>query len=139
MALLSRIIGSRLVRYGFVVVTVALGGWAIASRWHDIGPALGKIGLPISLASLALTLLALVASMWTWRVLLAGLGSPLRFSAAARVMFVGQLGKYLPGGLAGPGADGDGHRLRGAAVPRPLAPAWSTCQCRCCRRCSPRS
>jgi hypothetical protein len=99
MALLSRIIGSRLVRYGFVVVTVALGGWAIASDWHDIGPALGKIGLPISLASLVITLAALVASMWTWRVLLAGLGSPLRFSAAARVMFVGQLGKYLPGSV----------------------------------------
>jgi hypothetical protein len=99
MALLSRIIGSRLVRYGFVVVTVALGAYAIASDWHEIGPALGKIGLPISLASLAITLAALVASMWTWRVLLAGLGSPLKFSAAARVMFVGQLGKYLPGSV----------------------------------------
>ena len=99
MALLSRIIGSRLVRYGFVVLTVAIGVWAVVADWHDIGPALGRIGLPISLASLALTLAALVASMWTWRVLLAGLGSPLKFSAAARVMFVGQLGKYLPGSV----------------------------------------
>jgi uncharacterized membrane protein YbhN (UPF0104 family) len=99
MALLSRIIGSRLVRYGFVVVTIALGGYAIAKDWHRIGPALERIGLPVSLASVAITLLALLASMWTWRVLLKGLGSPLSFGAAARVLFVGQLGKYLPGSV----------------------------------------
>jgi glycosyltransferase 2 family protein len=99
MALLRRIIGSRLVRYGFVAVTVGLGGYAVVKDWHSIGPALGRIGLPISLASLAITLLALIASMWTWRVLLAGLGSPLSFGVAARVMLVGQLGKYLPGSV----------------------------------------
>src|SRR5436305_11861925 len=93
MALLRRIIGSRLVRYGFVAVTVGLGGYAVVRDWHSIGPALGRIGLPVSLASLAITLLALIASMWTWRVLLAGLGSPLSFGVAARVMLVGQLGK----------------------------------------------
>lgn len=99
MALLSRIIGSRIVRYGFVVVTVGLGAYAVAEDWHRIGPALGRIGVPMSLASLAITLAALVASMWTWRVLLAGMGSPLPFGVAARVMFVGQLGKYLPGSV----------------------------------------
>jgi uncharacterized membrane protein YbhN (UPF0104 family) len=99
MALLRRIIGSRLIRYGFVAATVALGGYAVVRDWHSIGPALGRIGLPASLASVAVTLLALLASMWTWRVLLAGLGSPLSLGVAARVMFVGQLGKYLPGSV----------------------------------------
>ncbi|MCW2933942.1 MAG: hypothetical protein JWM19_4904 [Actinomycetia bacterium] len=99
MALLSRIMGSRIVRYGFVVVAVGLGAYGVAAEWGKIGPALGRIGVPISLASLALTLAALVASMWTWRVLLAGLGSPLPFGVAARVMFIGQLGKYLPGAV----------------------------------------
>jgi uncharacterized membrane protein YbhN (UPF0104 family) len=99
MALLSRIIGSRLVRYGFVVLAVAGAAYAISYYWRQIGPAMGKIGLPMSLLALAITLLALVASMWAWRVLLAGLGSPLKFSVAARVMFVGQLGKYLPGSV----------------------------------------
>lgn len=99
MALLRRIIGSRLVRYGFVVVTLGFGAYAVIRDWRKIGPALGQIGVPVSLASLAITLLALVASMWTWRVLLAGLGSPLSFGVAARVMFVGQLGKYLPGSV----------------------------------------
>ena len=99
MALLRRIIGSRVVRYGFVVATVAFGAYAVTKDWHHLGPDLGRIGLTASLASVAITLLALVASMWTWRVLLAGLGSPLTFGVAARVMFVGQLGKYLPGSV----------------------------------------
>jgi hypothetical protein len=37
--------------------------------------------------------------MLAWRALLAGLGSPLPLPAAIRVMFVGQLGKYLPGAV----------------------------------------
>jgi hypothetical protein len=37
--------------------------------------------------------------MLAWRALLADLGSPLRLPAAIRVMFVGQLGKYVPGAV----------------------------------------
>ena len=99
MALLSRIIGSRVVRYGFVVAVVVLGIWAIVSDWHEIGPDLARIGLPVTLVSIVIDLLGCCASMWTWRVLLAGLGSPLPFGAASRVLFVGQLGKYLPGSV----------------------------------------
>jgi uncharacterized membrane protein YbhN (UPF0104 family) len=99
MALISRIIGSRLVRYGFVVAVVALGIWALVSDWHEIGPDLARIGLPMALVALVIDLLGCCASMWTWRVLLAGLGSPLSFRAASRVLFVGQLGKYLPGSV----------------------------------------
>jgi glycosyltransferase 2 family protein len=99
MALLRRIIGSRVVRYGFVVAVVALGVWALVSDWHEIGPDLARIGLPMALVALVIDLLGCCASMWTWRVLLAGLGSPLPFGAASRVLFVGQLGKYLPGSV----------------------------------------
>ena len=35
----------------------------------------------------------------TWRALLADLGSPLPLRAAAKVFFVGQLGKYIPGSV----------------------------------------
>jgi uncharacterized membrane protein YbhN (UPF0104 family) len=34
-----------------------------------------------------------------WRLLLASLGSPLPLRAAARIMLVGQIGKYLPGSV----------------------------------------
>ena len=37
--------------------------------------------------------------MLAWRALLADLGSPLPLPAAIRVMFVGQLGKYVPGAV----------------------------------------
>ena len=37
--------------------------------------------------------------MQVWRVLLAALGSPLEVRPTARVFFLGQLGKYLPGSI----------------------------------------
>jgi hypothetical protein len=44
-------------------------------------------------------LASLTAAMWVWRTLLAGMGSPLSLGVASRVLFVGQLGKYLPGSV----------------------------------------
>jgi hypothetical protein len=41
----------------------------------------------------------LYCGMRAWRAALAGLGSPLRTRDAARIYFVGQLGKYLPGSV----------------------------------------
>jgi glycosyltransferase 2 family protein len=99
MPLIRQILASRVTRWGFVVVAVGYGGYAISQRWADIDRALARIGLPVSLLALVFTLCALTASMWAWRVLLAGLGSPLPFGVAARIVFIGQLGKYLPGAV----------------------------------------
>src|ERR1700722_7150536 len=99
MALIRRILASQATRRGFVVVAVGYGGYAISKRWADIAHALARIGLPMSMVALVFTLGALTASMWAWRVLLAGLGSPLPFGVAARIVFIGQLGKYLPGAV----------------------------------------
>ena len=99
LALARAFLGSRLVRYGFVAVTIALGAYAVSRRWTDIHGALGHIGLRWSAAALAFVLAALVTSMLSWRALLTGLGSPLPVPISARIMFVGQLGKYLPGSV----------------------------------------
>jgi glycosyltransferase 2 family protein len=99
MPLLRHILASRATRWGFVAAAVGCGGYAISKRWADIGHALARIGLPMSLLALIFTLGALTASMWAWRALLAGLGSSLPFGAAARIVFIGQLGKYLPGAV----------------------------------------
>lgn len=99
MALIARLMASWIVRWGFVVAASGLGGYTIAGRWADIHQALGRIGLPSSLLALVAASAALAASMQAWRVLLAGLGSPLPFPAGARVFFIGQLGKYLPGSV----------------------------------------
>ena len=60
---------------------------------------LSSIGLAAALGALACGLVALVFTMLVWRALMAGLGSPLSVSVASRVLFVGQLGKYLPGSV----------------------------------------
>src|SRR5258708_25144182 len=99
LALARRVLGSRLTRYGFVAVTISLGAYAVSQQWTDIHGALDHIGLRWSAAALAFVLAALFTSMLSWRALLAGLGSPLPVSIGARIMFVGQLGKYLPGSV----------------------------------------
>lgn len=58
----------------------------------ELGP------LPL-LAALLPALGSVAAMMLAWRGLLAALGSPLAFRSAARVFFVSQLGKYLPGSV----------------------------------------
>jgi uncharacterized membrane protein YbhN (UPF0104 family) len=99
MAVISRILASRILRWGFVVLTISIGVYYVVDQWGDIHRGLDRIGLPVALLSLVCVLAALTAAMWVWRVLLAGLGSPLSFSVASRVLFVGQLGKYIPGSV----------------------------------------
>ena len=91
--------GSRLVRWGFVAIAAGLGGWAVARDRTAISKALTEIGPLTAAGSLLAVLAGLLASMCAWRRLLAGLGSPLPVPAAARILFLGQLGKYLPGSL----------------------------------------
>lgn len=45
------------------------------------------------------TVVALVANMLSWRAMMAATGFRVRLTAAASIFFVGQLGKYIPGGV----------------------------------------
>lgn len=99
LAAVFRALSSRTVRVGFVVVTVALGAWAVISEWDQIRQALDKLSL-LAIGASGLSIVAgLLTSMAVWRALLAGLGSPLPWRVAAQVLFVSQLGKYLPGSV----------------------------------------
>ncbi|WP_283138496.1 lysylphosphatidylglycerol synthase domain-containing protein [Rhizohabitans arisaemae] len=86
-------------RAAFVVVALGLGGYAVADQWPQVREGLARLSVPLLVGSLAAVLVALAASMLVWRALLADLGSPLPVRPAARVFFLGQLGKYLPGSL----------------------------------------
>jgi glycosyltransferase 2 family protein len=98
-AAVSRLASSRPVRWGFVALTVGLGGYGVAREWTGIRSALSRLGfLPVAGATLSV-LAGLFATMLVWRLLLAALGSPLPVRTAARIMFIGQLGKYLPGSV----------------------------------------
>jgi uncharacterized membrane protein YbhN (UPF0104 family) len=95
----QRILRSRATRYGFALAAVGLGCWAVADEWSGVHAALARIGLLTAIGALVCVMAATVCSMQSWRVLLAAMGSPLPVRAAARVMFVGQLGKYVPGSI----------------------------------------
>jgi glycosyltransferase 2 family protein len=98
-AVAGQLLSSRPVRWGFVAVTVGLGGYAVAREWPGVRSGLASIGPGTSAEALLCVLAAVVLTMQVWRVLLAGLGSPLPHRAASRIMFIGQLGKYLPGSV----------------------------------------
>jgi uncharacterized membrane protein YbhN (UPF0104 family) len=99
MSVTGKIVSSRVVKYGFVIVAIGAGVYALSTQWTDIHHDLVKIGLPMALAALACVLGALFAALMSWRALLAGLGSPLPVATAARIVCVGQLGKYVPGSV----------------------------------------
>jgi hypothetical protein len=99
MSVIGKIVSSRVVKYGFVVVTIGAGIYALSTHWTDIRGDLDRIGLPMAFAALAFVLGALLFALLSWRALLAGLGSPLPVATAARIVCVGQLGKYLPGSV----------------------------------------
>jgi uncharacterized membrane protein YbhN (UPF0104 family) len=99
LAIASALAGSPLVRCAFVAGALAMAGYAVARDWTRIWSAAGSIGALAGAAALASVLAALLATAQLWRLLLASLGSPLSARAAARILFVGQLGKYLPGSL----------------------------------------
>jgi uncharacterized membrane protein YbhN (UPF0104 family) len=95
----AAVAGSRSVRWGFGLVAVALAVWAVVARRDEVLHALGRL----QPGWLALALVATLANAGTaglmWRRLLVDLGSRLPLTTAARVFFVGQLGKYVPGSV----------------------------------------
>jgi len=98
-AAVRRIVGSWPVRWGFGVAAIAIGGYAVARRWPEVRAALASIGPLATVGAMISVLLAMLATMQVWRVMLTALGSSLRVRVGARIMFVGQLGKYLPGSV----------------------------------------
>jgi glycosyltransferase 2 family protein len=99
LAAVGRLVGSRPVRWGFVLAAVGLAAYAIAKHWAQITAALGQLGFLSVAAALVSVVIAQVFTALMWRTLLSSLGSPLPVGAAARILFIGQLGKYLPGSI----------------------------------------
>ena len=84
----------------FAAVAALAGlGYAVFAQRHAIGHDLTKLSAgTVLMAGLAL-LGGLGCSVMAWRALLVGLGSDLHVPTAARIFFVGQLGKYIPGSV----------------------------------------
>lgn len=90
---------SRPARIAFVAVALGLAVWALESRWTEVVSAVGRLSAGWLAAAALATVANLVLTGLSWRVLLADLGARLPVGLAARVFFVGQIGKYVPGSL----------------------------------------
>jgi glycosyltransferase 2 family protein len=91
--------GRGAVRVGWLLLVLVAA--AVAVRTHLDGVRTALSGLSpgwLVLAGVAV-LTGVLASGLLWRSLLAATGSPLPPAAAARVFFVGQLAKYVPGSV----------------------------------------
>ncbi|MGW0801786.1 lysylphosphatidylglycerol synthase domain-containing protein [Nonomuraea sp. NPDC002799] len=89
----------KVVRFGFLLVALGFGAYAVLKQWDAVAAGFARLSWPALAGSLAAVVAALLGAMLTWRTLLADLGSPLPLRPAAKVFFVGQLGKYIPGAV----------------------------------------
>ncbi len=93
----ARLAQSPWLRAGLLAVALGLAVYGLASHWPQVHAALAKLdGYDVAGAAVS-AIAGLGCMLLSWRALLADLGSPLPLPAAIRVMFVGQLGKYVPG------------------------------------------
>jgi glycosyltransferase 2 family protein len=86
-------------RAGLLAVAAGLAVYGLASQWDEVRAALAKLAWYDVAGAVACVLAGLGCMLLAWRALLAGLGSALPLPAAIRVMFIGQLGKYVPGAV----------------------------------------
>jgi glycosyltransferase 2 family protein len=86
-------------RGGLLLFAAGLAVYGLASQWPEVHAALAKLTWYDVVAAALCAIAGLGCMMLAWRALLADLGSPLPLPAAVRVLFVGQLGKYVPGAV----------------------------------------
>jgi uncharacterized membrane protein YbhN (UPF0104 family) len=120
-ARLSLLRASPIVRLTLLLIVLAFCGYGLAVEWTGVRAALGHMYWYSMAGSVAAAMAGAGCMMLAWRALLADLGSPLPASETARITFVGQLGKYVPGAIwsfaahVELGYDHDVPRRRGAA------------------------
>jgi uncharacterized membrane protein YbhN (UPF0104 family) len=82
-----------------VVLGVGLALLTLAGEWEQLRAGASRLS-PGYLGAAALAVGAsLLLSLLSWRATLAGLGTELPLRPAARIYFIGQLGKYVPGSV----------------------------------------
>ncbi len=89
----------RRLRAAFLVAAVAFAVLALASQWDEVGDRIGQLSVGHVGLAAACALGSLAASFLAWRETLAGLGDRLPVPTAARIFYLGQLAKYVPGSI----------------------------------------
>jgi len=109
------------VRTGLLLLILGFCSYGLVAEWPRAEPTVSHLEVYSIAGSLAASMGAAFCMMLAWRRLLADLGSKLPVLVAARVTFVSQLGKYVPGAVwsfaahVELGHDYDVPRRRGAA------------------------
>jgi uncharacterized membrane protein YbhN (UPF0104 family) len=96
---LAKTIANRWVRTGILALVLACCGFWVVRDWPAAASAMRRLRLWTIGGSLALAVAGVWCMMLAWRAVLEDLGSALPVPVAARVNFVAQLGKYVPGAV----------------------------------------
>lgn len=99
MDVLKRIRVSKRVRAGLLLVILAFCSYGLVLEWPQVQPALSLLHWYSVAGALAAAMASAGCMMLAWRRLLADLGSKLPAPVAARVTFMSQLAKYIPGAV----------------------------------------
>ncbi|MCM3520076.1 YbhN family protein [Curtobacterium sp. P97] len=103
------------VKWAAAVVAVVLLVVGVARQWDEIVADFARLDALTVTLGIVLTLAALVANMLSWRAMMAATGSRLGLAASSSIFFVGQLGKYIPGGVWSIAAQAELGRAHGLA------------------------
>ena len=83
----------------FVALMLALLSVALIHEWPTLRREARALSAPAVGIAFGASLSGLVCSLMVWRSVLADLGSRLSIGDAWRIMFIGQLAKYVPGSV----------------------------------------
>jgi uncharacterized membrane protein YbhN (UPF0104 family) len=96
---LRHLAASRWVKLGLLAITLGFCAYGLAAQRTEAVADLQRLSWAAVAGALVAVLAGLGCMMLSWRALLADLGSPLHLRAATRVLFIAQLGKYVPGAV----------------------------------------
>lgn len=89
----------RVVQIVFLVLALGYTVRQVTSNWSVVRESAANLHphWPLLIGASAIVLLTYAALIQSWRLLIAGEGSSLRFPAATRIWFIANLGRYIPG------------------------------------------
>jgi uncharacterized membrane protein YbhN (UPF0104 family) len=96
---LTRLAGNPWMRAGLLGLVLAFCGYGLHAEWPHVVAGLRQLHWYSIVLALAAAMAGSACMMLAWRAILADLGSPLPVRAAARINFIAQLGKYVPGAV----------------------------------------
>ncbi|WP_431837323.1 lysylphosphatidylglycerol synthase transmembrane domain-containing protein [Cellulomonas sp. Y8] len=88
-----------LLKWGALLVVAVFAAVFVVQEWSGFVAGIRRLDLASVIGAVLAILVGLGCAMLSWRAVLTGLGSRLPVLAAARVYFLGQLGKYVPGSV----------------------------------------